>query len=225
MLRPLARSGAAPARRASCSLDRYQRDGFGASSRTPSLDQRPRDCEQRGRVAFVEREGRRIDQHQVIVRDFDVDGADAGPRLRAGVAAVRQQHVGRERRLVRGVALGGAELAGQPALVRQRALEVLAGHALDEAGAGEQLFERGLSSVCRDEAASAADGSANGTRKWRRRSCMMVRIVWQTARVIGPADGPFASGGRFSTVRAGGRHRAAVRPRAPPRRNQQKGFA
>ncbi|MBN3837582.1 hypothetical protein G3N64_38305 [Burkholderia sp. Ac-20344] len=72
-----------------------------------------------------------------------MNGLDAGPRVRAGFAAVGQQHVGRERRLVRGVALGRAELAGQPALVRQRALEVLAGHALDEAGAGEQLFERG----------------------------------------------------------------------------------
>ncbi len=55
---------------------------------------------------------------------------------------------------------------------------------------------------------------------------MMVRIVWQTARVIGPADGPFASGGRFSTVpgpvAATGRRSGRG---VPPRRNQQKGFA
>jgi hypothetical protein len=56
MLRPLARSGAAPARRASCSLDRYQRAGCGARAARQFLDQRPRDREQGGRVAFVERE-------------------------------------------------------------------------------------------------------------------------------------------------------------------------
>ncbi len=79
----------------------------------------------------------------MIVRDFDVHGLDARPCVRAGIAAIGQQHVGRERRFVRGVAVGGAEPARQPALVRQRALEVLAGHALDEARAGEQLLERG----------------------------------------------------------------------------------
>ncbi|EDT38069.1 conserved hypothetical protein [Burkholderia ambifaria MEX-5] len=107
------------------------------------LDQRARDRQQCGRVAVVEREAGRVDEHEVIVRDPDVHGLDARPGLRAGVAAVREQHVGRERRLVGGVARACAELAGQPALVRQRALEVLAGHALDEARAGQQLFERG----------------------------------------------------------------------------------
>ncbi|VWB82908.1 hypothetical protein BST28156_03972 [Burkholderia stagnalis] len=51
---------------------------------------------------------------------------------------------------------------------------------------------------------------------------MMVRIVWQTARVIGRADGPLASGGGFRP--RPGRAATAIAGRSP-RRNQQKGFA
>jgi hypothetical protein len=115
----------------------------------------------------------------VIVRDFDVHGFDARPRERAWVAAVGQQHVRGERRLVGRVAVGRAEAAGSQrscGSVRWKSSPATRSTTLARAG---NFSSAGLSSVCRDEAASAADGSANGTRKWRRRSCMMVR-AWQT---------------------------------------------
>ena len=88
----------------------------------------------------------------------------------AGRAAVGEQHIGRERRFVRCSRRRGvrrAELARDPALVRQRALKIFADHALVERRAGEQLVERGLSRSCSAVAASAAAGSANGSRRWR----------------------------------------------------------
>ena len=92
-----------------------------------------------------------IDQHQMIVRDADMNRLDAGPDRIAGRAAVGEQHEGRERRFV-GIALvggrDGAETPRDPAFVRQRALEVFADHAFFERRAGEQFVEgRALQSV------------------------------------------------------------------------------
>ncbi|SIT42708.1 conserved hypothetical protein [Paraburkholderia piptadeniae] len=107
------------------------------------LDQRSRDAEQRARVVVGQFQRRGVDQHQMVVRDPHMHGLHAGPRRVTRIAAVGEQHVRRERRLVgRGRSRGHrAEAARDPALVRQRALEVLADHALDERRAGDQFVE------------------------------------------------------------------------------------
>ncbi|CAN0621974.1 protein of unknown function [Burkholderia multivorans] len=158
----------------------------------------------------------------MVVRDLHVDGLDARPRMLAGVAAVGEQHVGRERRLVGGVAWRRAEPAGEPALVRERALEVLAGHPLDEAGARQQLFERGAVQRVQGRGGIGCGRQREGNEKMEASvvhdgahcmaNCARDRAGRRPARARRPISVPRGPNPRRVTGR-------------PIRRNQQKGFA
>ncbi len=100
----------------------------------------------------------------MIVRNAHVHRLHARPGRRAGFAAVGTQHVGRERRLVCGscTAWYRAKLACHPALVRQRALEILADHPLNECGPGEQFVEGGTLDVVQRGGGVGCGGQREG---------------------------------------------------------------
>jgi hypothetical protein len=134
------------------------------------LDQRLDHIEENAGFFMAHAERRRIDQDQVISRYPHVHGLDARPHRVAGRAAIGEQHIGRERGFVAGgVGIDHAELAGDPALVRQRALEIFTDHPLVERGPGKQPVEGGTLQVVK---------RGGGVRsRWQRERQQEVKVV------------------------------------------------
>ena len=167
MLRPLARNGDAPASVPRFGPATYQRAGCGAWIVSPSssISGLTTSNNVRASSSFMP-ERRRIDQHQMVMRDPHVHRFDACPDGVAGRSAVGEQHIGRERRFVGG-------LTGRLVAPRRTAARSSARAA---ACAGNPRRSRAHRALRGRAAGRARDGPACAA-QWRRPQPMAARTA------------------------------------------------